>query len=390
LLAAVLLAVSQTAVAYSQEARTYSLTLLLALCTAWLFVVALKRPIFWWAFVGCGLLMIYTHYYAAFVLLGLFVFSLLCRRRYPIPVSSWIGAIFVWGAAYLPWLASGVIARFRANTKLTDLGTIAGFRWFTFFSSLNTFNNGRWNGVDNSAPGWTYPIGGLLMIAPIIWYIGMEFRKRKPTEVRSAQRTAIVFLGALWLVPMLGVLGLTGLTKDQYGVRYILVALAPYYGLVGVAISAIKLRWLRVLLMMVILVFSAGGLRAYYFIPSKTDYRGIGEYLKRRVESNDCIGFVPAPRSVRIPRYWAVYGINRPDIQLFPIVDGRTVAPECKRLWVLWDRPGLGFQRGPTPERILHELEKLFMLSESMPFYQIRVDLWYREAKSTDGLDPAK
>jgi uncharacterized membrane protein len=161
LLAAVLLAVSQTAVAYSQEARTYSLTLLLALGTAWLFVAALKRPGWWWGFVGCGLVMIYTHYYAAFVLLGCFVFSLLYRRRYPIPVRSWIGAVLVWGMAYLPWLASGILARFRESTKLTDLGKIVGIRWFTFFSSMNTFDNGRWNGVSRSRFIWSESTFGI-------------------------------------------------------------------------------------------------------------------------------------------------------------------------------------------------------------------------------------
>ena len=405
LFAAALLAVSQTAVAYSQEARTYSLTLLLALCTAWLFVAALKRPGFWWGFVVCGLLMIYTHYYAAFVLLACFVFSLLYRRRYPIPVRSWIGALFVWGAAYLPWLASGVLAQLRGSTKLTDDGRLAGFRWFTFFSSLNSFNNGRWNGVENSAPVWTYPVGGLLLIAPIIWWVAVEFRKRGPTELRSAQRPAMVLFGALWLVPMLAVLGLTGLTGNLYGVRYILIALAPYYALAGVAIAAIKLRWLPGLLTMAILIFSAGALRAYYLIPSKTDYRGAGQYLNRRVEPDDCIGFVSAYRSVRIPRYWTIYGSDRPDVRLFSFADADAIAPECQRLWVVWDRgrllwtrsietlkarPGTGGQREPTSEQLKHELESLLTLSESKSFYQISVDLWYRKAKSSDPADPAR
>ena len=374
LFAAGLLAVSQTAVAYSQEARTYSLTLLLALGTTWQFVAALKRPGWWWGFVGCGLVMIYTHY-AAFVLLGCFVFGLLYRRRYPIPVGSWIGAVLVWGVAYLPWLASGILTRIRESTKLTDNGRFVGFRWFTFFSSLNTFNNGRWNGVDNSAPVWTYLAGGLLLTAPVIWCVASEFRKRGPTEAGSAQRPAMILFGVLWLVPVLAVLALTGLTETQYGVRYILIALGAYYALAGVAISAIKLGWLRGLLTAAILILSAGALRAYYVIPSKTDYRSTAGYLSRRVEPNDCIGFVSSPRRARIPRFWTIYGSDRPDVRLFSIVDADAITPECKRLWVVWDRPGLSGQPEPILEQL--KLESLFMLRESRSFYQVRIELWY-------------
>jgi len=381
LLAALLLAVSQTGVAYSQEARTYSLTLLLALGTAWLFVAALKRPGWWWGFVSCGLVMIYTHYYAAFVLLACFVFSLLYRRRYPIAIRSWIGAVLVWGVAYLPWLASGILARFRESTKLTDLGKIVGLRWFTFFSSMNTFDNGRWNGVNDAAPMWTYPVGALLLIAPIVWYAAGQLRDKRPADTGSAPSSAMVFLAALWLVPMLGVLGVAGLTHIQYGVRYIFVALAPYYALSAAAIAAIRLSWLRSLVTIAILIFSAGALRAYYFLPSKPDYRGTGEYLGRRVQPYDCIGFVAALRTSRIPRFWDVYGFDRPDVRLFSMADPDVTAADCNRVWVVWDRPGLNVLPEATPEQITHNLEPLFMLRESQSFYQVRVDLWHPRVK---------
>jgi len=381
LLAAVLLAVSQTAVAYSQEARTYSLTLLLALGTAWLFVAALKRPGLWWGFVGCGLVMIYTHYYAAFVLLACFVFSLLYRRQYPIAIQSWIGAVLVWGVAYLPWLASGILARFRESTKLTDLGRIVGIRWFTFFSSMNTFDNGRWNGVNDAAPVWTYPVGALLLIAPIVWYAAGELLEKRPAESGSAPRSAMVFLAALWLIPMLAVLGIAGLTHIQYGVRYIVVALAPYYALAAAAIAAIRLSWLRSLVMISILIFSAGALRAYYFVPSKPDYRGMGEHMGPRVQPDDCIGFVPNMRALQIPRFWDVYGFERPDVRLFSMADPDATAADCNRVWVVWDRPGMNAHAEPTPEQITDNLEPLFMLRESQSFYLVRVDLWYPRVK---------
>jgi len=378
LLAAMLLCVSQTAIAYSQEARTYSLTLLLSLCTVWLFVIALEDKRFWWGFVGCGLLMIYTHYYAVFVLLGLLVFAILRGKQYGIRARSWVGAVLFWVIAYLPWLTSGVIEESRKSAKLTEVGRFLGVHWYTLVSSLNTFNNGLWNGVAVPAPHWTYPAGFVLLTAPVLALLAVEARKLHGAESKTSLTTATELFAILWLVPMLSVVALSALTRSQYVVRYILIAFAPYYALAAIALVEVTPRMVRQILVVSFLLFSVGALRAYYFIPTKADYRRAVAYLNGRVRPGDCIGFAPS-RSVRIPRYWGIYGTTRADNRLFQLEGSADEVSKCERLWIAWDAAS----RRSDPkvlDQLFEQLKPHFVLAESSHFYKVDLSLWQKKA----------
>lgn len=376
LLAATLLSLSQIAIAYSQEARTYSLTLMLSLCTVWLFVIALKHSRFWWSFVGCGLLLIYTHYYAVFVLLGLLAFGIIRRQQYGIRARHWIYALLFWAIGYLPWLTSGVIGEYRKGTKLTEVGRIFGVHWYTALTSIDTFNNGLWNGLDGSVPLWTYPAGFLLLTLPILVLITKEaFGPQRPQR-ESEIRTATQLFGMLWLIPMFGVLTLSAATRGQYVVRYLLIALAPYYALAAIALVEVTPRLLSRLVMFCFLLFSIGALRAYYFIPTKADYRGAMAYLNRSLQPGDCVGFAPA-RSLRIPRYWLFYGTQRTDNRLFQLEGSGDGVSQCGRLWVAWDAA----TKRSDPrvlDQLSEQLKPRFALVESEHFLKFDLSLWLK------------
>ena len=95
ILATLLLALSQFAVLYSQEARPYSQYLFLFLAALWLFLEAIEsgRSVIWWSFAGCAALLLYTHYFSAVALAVLVLFAWVYRKRYPVPWSRWASAV---------------------------------------------------------------------------------------------------------------------------------------------------------------------------------------------------------------------------------------------------------------------------------------------------------
>src|SRR5262249_3955946 len=111
LVSALLLALSQLTIMYSQEARPYAQCVLLVLCTVYFFLRALReRKLALWAgFLISAALLLYTHYYGIFALMALGLFALIYRKAYPIPRAWWLGGAFSLVVAYTPWLAGGTV-----------------------------------------------------------------------------------------------------------------------------------------------------------------------------------------------------------------------------------------------------------------------------------------
>ncbi len=69
LIAAVLLAVNAFSVRYSQEARGYTLLVLLVALSSWFFVRSIEERTSrdWWLYTLCAVLMVYTHFYGILI-----------------------------------------------------------------------------------------------------------------------------------------------------------------------------------------------------------------------------------------------------------------------------------------------------------------------------------
>ena len=108
LLSAVILAVSEFHIKYSQEARAYSLLALLTLISFYFFL-KLTRSNRRWYFVGyliSTILMLYTHYYGFFILAAqnIFFFANYLRSRSlgELSLKTWISSQIILGVLYLP------------------------------------------------------------------------------------------------------------------------------------------------------------------------------------------------------------------------------------------------------------------------------------------------
>jgi uncharacterized membrane protein len=333
-LAAVLVSVSQLAVTYSQEARPYAMGLFFSVCSAYLFLVATRerRAAAWWGFVGSSILMIYTHYYTVFVFVSLFCFALLFRKRHATPDSWLIGGAVVVLLAYTPWMASGVLEHALHKPKVLagDQPFWFAAHWWTFFSTVNRFNNGALAGVLNSSPRWCFFAGAFLFTVPALLAL-KPFIMRSADSVRRAEREGLVFLTILWLLPLLCVIAVAAVGV-QYDVRYVFHCTAPYYILVARGISGIRFPALRAVLVGLIVVYSGYALWSNYFIPYKENYRDALAYVAREYKEGDCCLFTP---SGKVPLQWFIYQRNTAPprvVDADSILSGLT---SCQRVWLV-------------------------------------------------------
>jgi 4-amino-4-deoxy-L-arabinose transferase-like glycosyltransferase len=104
--ASLIATVSTFQVYYSQEARAYSLLMLLSIASTYCLVRALreKRRAWWLAYVICAALGMYTHLYMAFVLLAQNIYLLMEYEAKRVTGRAWILSQILPFLLFLPWL----------------------------------------------------------------------------------------------------------------------------------------------------------------------------------------------------------------------------------------------------------------------------------------------
>jgi 4-amino-4-deoxy-L-arabinose transferase-like glycosyltransferase len=336
-IAAGLLAISHLGVYYSQEARPYMLMLLWNALCVYLFLRALRerRLLFWWGFVACAILAMYTHYYSIFPLLCLAGFAVAQRKTWSVPWTWWLAGAAVCVVSYLPWLASGVVAEVRGSAKLALAGIEAGVRWETLPGTVNWFNNGKVFGARPGSPWWSLPLGGLLFtvpallaLRPLLWF----------QEEERQDRPLLLLTGLLWLLPMLAVLGVSAVFRIQYYPRYLLFSLPPYYILVARGLANIQSPARLGGVLAAILMFSTLALRAHYTVPFKGDTEAGVAFLATGYRTGDCCCFLSYRGHNRRLRQWDIYRKNGPQIDQATVEDAASDTRRCRRLWFVFYR----------------------------------------------------
>lgn len=379
LMAAFLMAISQVGVYYSQLARDYALAIFLtAVCIAlWVRAVETKSAREWWMFTVASILLLYTHYYSVTVFGALVIWAILYRKSNPVPIRRWITSAAIVVLAFLPWLASGVIkAAERHGTKLVSGNPLAAVHWYSPVSTLNWFNNGKWDGFDVRAPLWAYAAGAILFLLPVLLTV-------VPRLKRGAPEPKVVLLALLSLLPILVPIVAGAFFGIQYQVRYTIFALVPYYIWVAYGITLLKPTWLRVCLIGGISLCSARALWADYFVPITPDYQTATRYVVQHYRPGDCIVFTPGER-ILPPIYWKAYYPQGPAVRPIALDDALAPSNTCARVWLLWD--GIWWKNPPSAtadrERTMNLLSTRLQPVTDRDFFEFWVRLYERRIPS--------
>ena len=377
LLSALLMATSQLAIMFSQEARPYAQMHFLGLLSAYLFLRALRegRAMYWWGFVGSSTLMIYTNYFGVFLIAALFLVAVVYREHNKLRLWWVFAGAVVTLVLYTPWLASGILHEATKPGRVsTGTAEYSAVHWWTFLSIVNSFNNGKPAGLRSDSPWWTYAVGGLLFSAPLVLLLKRLVVAKTGWETADRDREGIVAVGILWLLPIFLILLSGKAFHIPYNVRYVSFCAAFYYVLVARAIFELPFDALRWCLVALILVYSANALRANYFMRWKENWDDAFAYVQSNRKVGDCGVFPPDFRVHLQP--WAVTQAGRPSFQVISKESLAAGAPGCERIWEVAAAPRDDWREWNEYKKKSDPIPATYSKIEEQHFYAVRVALY--------------
>mgnify|MGYP001053484203 CR=1 FL=1 len=223
LLAAGLLAISPYHVWYSQEAKMYSIVVLLALASTYTFVAALQtnERLWWVAYVVVTSLMFYTHVVTVLVFVAQSLYAVLTYRSWRGREKSWLVAAAALTLPYVPiaiWAAKVVgltntqVATWQPPVALWDAIQIFGIKF-----AIN-----RYNMTQQVRAELLYAVLAGIGILAFAW-----LNRRTHWWLLFTSLTVVPILG-LWLV---------SIRQSVFSDRYGIVALPAYLLLIAVAVG---------------------------------------------------------------------------------------------------------------------------------------------------------
>lgn len=255
LLGAALMAVSPFAVYLSQEARHYTLPMLLLL-VALLCLVQMQRdlyqmrplrPVFWLIWVACNSVGFYVHYFflLAFVAQALTLVGLCCWKRRQIVLRHW-GAIALAitgvGLSYLPWLPTLLSHMSRPETDW-----LIPFEpsWLDYLAPLYQLP-AAWVimvisfPVENQ-PTWIAVPSALVMLGFAVWLIGQVVRGFRQLWANPETHLATLILSSFVVCVLLEFLGIVYILGKDITVvpRYNFVYYPAVCALLGACLASL-------------------------------------------------------------------------------------------------------------------------------------------------------
>jgi mannosyltransferase len=319
LVGALILALSSFNIYYSQEARMYSLMVLLGLLSMYFFWRFLRQSnlVSSVGYVLSTTLLVYTHYYGWFVVIAqnIYVVTLLLlskHREYRLRDWAVLQAIVV--ALFVPWmvvliqlishriatgsnLAPPTLATI-SHTFIVYSGTALLVALFLGLSVLSLFTYQKVRG----SMDWKAPLKALQSYA---W------------KVRIANVEPVYFL-AVWLfainiIPFI----ISRFSAPIYSYsleRYAIAGAVALYLLVAKGINNINHRYTKVAVIGIIIVLSAANLQPYYTSITKPQAREATSFIDANLKSGDMVLVSPEWEHFTFDYY-----NNRTDIVVKPI-----------------------------------------------------------------------
>jgi 4-amino-4-deoxy-L-arabinose transferase-like glycosyltransferase len=311
LVAALLLAVAPFQIQYSQEARSYSLMLLLSLTSCWLFVRMLEEAesrSTEAAYVLASAAAIYAHLYALFTLIAQAVtYAVLWTRadKPRWPMRRWFIAQLAIAALFLPWLPITL-------------------RW------ARSVGSGFWLPPATARDLWTpylAYVGGsmpLLIAVILLAILGIIVQRR---NVRG-----VALMLALATLPVLVPVIVSILSKPTFTPRYGIVAPAALFALAACGVIALRHRIAQIGAAVILAALSLYAIRD---IPRKPDWRGAVAHVETVARPKDYIAMTPR-RSTYIYDYYAErHDVTRKGFDSGAIPLSVPLDPPGTRVWLI-------------------------------------------------------
>jgi mannosyltransferase len=286
-----LIAVSPMHVWYSQEIRMY--ILLLGLTTAstttlW-WALQRKQGYLWILYCFFTVLAIYTHYFAAFIILaqGIWVLIWAWKQQQMRSLLYWIGSMAVLGLLFMPWLPVAINqTRFHTMTWV-DSPTIAIIR--------DTLLRLIFGIAILSLPGILLWVVTVIILAFFIWSIKSFLPLLKVRE-------GLFFYISSWSLIPFAAISMFAFIYPVYQFKQYLIIVPPI--LILAAWVSFRLpRKIGIAAFLIILISASVSLTYQQLTLTKDDWKGAASYIEQNFKTGDIIFGNPAASSLALSLY---------------------------------------------------------------------------------------
>lgn len=303
LAAGVLAALSFFLIQHSQEARMYSLLLLMSALSYYFFLPMARGRAGLGAAFGYALstgLLLYTHYHSAFIVLAQVATAALLWRRMGRARAWWLASLSVAAASFIPWLPT-FLGHLGLGVERTSWVGVPTLRSLAVVNML-------WASSPFYVPAGPYVIRLHLILAlfmDLLALVGLLARRGALLPKASTSRAGsgevlgglvseeAAVLGIWAAVPVLVpfVAGLLG--SPIFWPRFLIGGLPAYYLLVARGLASIRGRWLFWGSWVVILALNAPGMADYYRLDQKAPWDEVARLVEARASGGDLVVLAP-------------------------------------------------------------------------------------------------
>jgi mannosyltransferase len=284
-------AISTFQIIYSQEARGYSLMLLLALLSFYFFLKILyKGKLYnYLGYLLASTLLAYTHIYGIFILISQFVIAILVFRHTIQLKIKYTITLFILIIFLLPllWLMSQSTHSLVNNGFWIPKPTLV-----TVMRSLGAFSGYGF------AAYVLFIIFGFLAVIVIIGilqpYVATNrifpyLHKKVNLQIISESNESVIILLIWMIVPFLIAFLESQVMTPIYATRYLIGTSPALYILAAKGLDKFNNKRLFIALIALIVIFSSLGLRSYYVNDQKEQWRQAAEYIESNAQKDDVI-----------------------------------------------------------------------------------------------------
>jgi mannosyltransferase len=295
ILAATLFSVHAWQVRYAQEARSYSLYVLLSGLSCLFFLTAIEKPTHgrWNAYIACSVLAIYSHFFALLVVIAQWAVFYFLRRDEAVS-TEFRRTLKITGLLFLP-LAVFIVSRGTGPLSWITRPGLGDLHRFL----LDLAGNGG---------------DALLLLYTVCCAIALAGGGWSARNL-PFNCWRYVFLLSWLFVPVAITLAFS-LIRPVFLPRYLLTCVAPLVLLAAAGLTRLRPRWLAGILVLAIMALSVRGTWAYYradFDLGRENWRAATQYILQNAGEGDGILFHSA--QARMPfEYYA--GGQRPRHEL--------------------------------------------------------------------------
>jgi len=389
-LSSFLLAISTFHIYYSQEARTYSLSLFLTLLGMYFFLKAIenmshKNVI---GYVLSSVMLLYSHIYGLFIIIVqnlYFIISyLLSKEGKQYAFRKWILIQCVIVTLFVPWISILVTQVHEVEKAfwipIPDIYTI--YRSFYKYSSQSTN---------------LLLIFVALSIFSIIFFEKprgslnresfFESSKGCQRKIGLLHTDKVCFLLVWLMTPIILPFIISLFSQPIYLARYTIVASAAFFLLIAKGVSNIRNRYIKSFIIIVITVLSLMQVWRYYIEINKEPWRDISQYIDTNFHTGDVL-IIEAPHYITPFNYYSKNVLIRKEYELKDSEGNIVVNDEnvdrlwkslehCNRVWLIIGHSGVSNSRIRKGQK-LDMLTEVFVLSSVKEYYDVKLFLYVR------------